>query len=50
MDIGQLSKARVRRRCFKRFNGGFPDAVPVALALSDRLSRQYAGSDPAHDG
>ncbi len=39
----------MRRRCFKCFNGGLPDAVPVASAFPDRLNRKYAGSDPAYD-
>jgi hypothetical protein len=38
-----------RERCFECFDGGLPDAVPVSPAFPDRLSRQDAGSDPAHD-
>ena len=37
-------------RFFNCFDGGFPDAVPVASALPDRLSFQCSGSDPAPDG
>ena len=49
LNTGQLYQPRRRGRCFKCFDGDFFDAVPVASAFPDRLSRKYAGSDPAHD-